>query len=169
MMESLVPLLNWLASLESWHERLSKRGPPRASAKQKPTSFPSLICSLIINQHSNVLKVEDGLGKDAKSLTISDKLMYEKHVVNVPLNATNKTEVVPEGEAVTMLIKAYEEEKKMLEAEIQVNKVRVSELQVKTRALKATVPPAVNDPTTTSTIVLAEPTPDAIETSKSPM
>ncbi|GAA0158154.1 hypothetical protein LIER_15253 [Lithospermum erythrorhizon] len=45
------------------------------SAKLKPIGFPSLICSMLITQHPCVLKKEDGLGEDAKSLTISEKLM----------------------------------------------------------------------------------------------
>ncbi|GAA0176026.1 hypothetical protein LIER_29093 [Lithospermum erythrorhizon] len=124
---------------------------------------------LLINQYREVLKVEDGLGEDAKSLTISDKLMIVKHVVDVSLNAAEQTEVVPKGEVVAMLINAFEEEQQRLEVEIQVKKVKVTELQAKIQSLKAIVPPAVNDHVTTSTVVPAEPTPDDVETFKSPM
>ncbi|GAA0174884.1 hypothetical protein LIER_28175 [Lithospermum erythrorhizon] len=91
----------------------------------------------------------DSLGEDAKSLTISDKLMKGKHVIDVEFNAADHTEPVLEGEAAEILIKAYEEEKLRLEAKIQVKKVRVSELQEKIQALKTYVPPTINDPTVT--------------------
>ncbi|GAA0159679.1 hypothetical protein LIER_16397 [Lithospermum erythrorhizon] len=60
---------------------------------------------------------------------------------------------------------SYEEEQQRLAVEIQVKKDRVSELKAKIQALKATVTPTVNDPTTTSIVVPAEPTTDAAETS----
>ncbi|GAA0144734.1 hypothetical protein LIER_35997 [Lithospermum erythrorhizon] len=62
----------------------------RTGAKLKPIGFPSLICSMLVTQHPNVLKKEDGLGEDAKSLTISDKLMKGNHVIDVELNATDQ-------------------------------------------------------------------------------
>ncbi|GAA0185431.1 antimicrobial response protein [Lithospermum erythrorhizon] len=78
------------------------------------------------------------------------------------------TEAVPEWEAAAMLIKAYEEEQQRLEAEIRVNKVRVSELQAKIQVLKSTINLDVNDPATISaTISAAQPTSDVVETSKS--
>ncbi|GAA0160571.1 hypothetical protein LIER_39061 [Lithospermum erythrorhizon] len=134
--------------------------------KLKPIGFSSLICSFLINQHLTMLKTEDDFWEDAKSLTIVDKLMKGKDVVDVKLNVADETKVVPEGEAAAILIKAYEEEQQRLESEIQVNKVKESELQAKIQALKAFVPPSVNDPTTTSRFVHVEPTADAAETSK---
>ncbi|GAA0153865.1 hypothetical protein LIER_37755 [Lithospermum erythrorhizon] len=118
---------------------------------------------MLITQHPTVLKKEDGFGEDAKSLTIIDKLMKGKHVIDVEFNATDQTEVVPEGEALDMLIKAYEEKQQRLETEIQAKKVRVLELQARIQALKATV----NDPATTSNDIPEEPAPAAAETSKS--
>ncbi|GAA0142847.1 hypothetical protein LIER_35644 [Lithospermum erythrorhizon] len=55
----------------------------RTGAKMKPIEFPSLICSILIHQHPEVLKAGDGLGEDAKPLTITYKLMAGKHVVDV--------------------------------------------------------------------------------------
>ncbi|GAA0156051.1 hypothetical protein LIER_13634 [Lithospermum erythrorhizon] len=112
---------------------------------------------MLITQHPTILKKEDGLGEDAKSLTMSDKLMKGKHVIDVKLNPANQTKVVTEGEVVDMLIKAYEEEQLRLEAEIQAKKVRVSELQARIQALKATVPPTVNDSANSSIVILDEP------------
>ncbi|GAA0166605.1 hypothetical protein LIER_21725 [Lithospermum erythrorhizon] len=140
----------------------------KTSAKLKSIDFPSLIYSMLINQHLDVLKKEDGFGEDAKSLSISDKLIKGKHVVNVELNAADQTEVVLEGEGAVMLIKAYKEEHERLEVDIHLKKVRVSKLQVKIQALKATVPSTVNDPNTTSTAIHDEPDATA-ETSKSPV
>ncbi|GAA0144988.1 hypothetical protein LIER_05287 [Lithospermum erythrorhizon] len=101
------------------------------------TNVSEALGRLLINQHPTVLKAEDGFGEDAKSLTISDR------------------------GSCRMLIKAYEEEQQRLEAEIQVKKVRASELQAKIQALKANVLLDVNGPATTSTAIP--------ETSQSPM
>ncbi|GAA0183575.1 hypothetical protein LIER_30960 [Lithospermum erythrorhizon] len=113
----------------------------RTGAKLKPISFSSLICSMLITQHPTVLKKEDYFGEDLKSLTISDKLMKGKHVIDMEWKATDQTKVVPEGKAAYMLSKAYKEEQQKLEVEIQAKKVKVSELQAKIQALKAIVPP----------------------------
>ncbi|GAA0172216.1 hypothetical protein LIER_26081 [Lithospermum erythrorhizon] len=72
--------------------------------------------------------------------------MAGKHVVDVDVKGVGKFDVAPEGEIVVLLIKAYEEEQQRLEAEIQLKKGKVVELQSKIQALKTTVPPAVNDP-----------------------
>ncbi|GAA0149080.1 transmembrane signal receptor [Lithospermum erythrorhizon] len=125
----------------------------KTSVKLKPIAFPSLICSLLITQHLHVLKKGDDLGEDDNSLTISEKLMKGKHVIDVEFNADDQTEPVPEGEAAEILIKAYEEEQRRLEAEIQAKKVRVSELQAKIQALKTSVPPTINDPPATSSAI----------------
>ncbi|GAA0141470.1 hypothetical protein LIER_35400 [Lithospermum erythrorhizon] len=95
--------------------------------------------------------------------------MKAKHVVDVELNAVDKPEAIPEGEAIVMLIKAYEEEQQRLKVEIQIKKVKVLEKQAKIQALSATNPPIINDPATTSTVVPDEPPAGAGETSKSPM
>ncbi|GAA0148644.1 hypothetical protein LIER_08030 [Lithospermum erythrorhizon] len=60
----------------------------RTGAKLKPIGFSSLICSTLIDQHPEVLKAEDGPGEDAKLLTITDKLMNGKHIVNVQIKGT---------------------------------------------------------------------------------
>ncbi|GAA0180939.1 hypothetical protein LIER_30175 [Lithospermum erythrorhizon] len=57
-----------------------------------------------------ILKARDGSGKDAKPLTIIDKLISEKRVVDVEIKRADKPAVGPEGEAAALLIKAYEEE-----------------------------------------------------------
>ncbi|GAA0185953.1 hypothetical protein LIER_33241 [Lithospermum erythrorhizon] len=163
---NLVPILNNTNMSETIGKIVDYS---RTGAKLKPIGFPSRICSLLINQHPTALKKEDDFGKDAKSLTISDKLMKGNHVVDVELNTANQIEVVLEGEAAAMLTKAYEEEQQKLEDEIQIKKVRLSELQVKIQALKAIVPPTVNDPATTSTVVPDELPIGAAETSKSTM
>ncbi|GAA0173096.1 hypothetical protein LIER_26785 [Lithospermum erythrorhizon] len=107
----------------------------RTGAKLKPIGFPSLICSILIPQHPGVLKAEDGPGEDVKPLTITDKLMIRKHVVDVHVKGVGQSEASPKGEAAALLIKIYEEKKG-----------RVAELQAKIQALKTTVQPAVNDP-----------------------
>ncbi|GAA0173242.1 hypothetical protein LIER_26899 [Lithospermum erythrorhizon] len=114
----------------------------KTGAKLKPIGFPSLICSLLIIQHRTVLRKEHGIGEDAKPLTISDKLMKGKHVIDMELNAAYQTEPVPEGEAV--LLKVYEEELLRVEAEIQAKTVLASELKAKINAMRSRVPPTVN-------------------------
>ncbi|GAA0155531.1 hypothetical protein LIER_13240 [Lithospermum erythrorhizon] len=64
----------------------------RTGSKLKPIGFPSLIYNMLIIQHPHVLKKEDGLEEDAKSLTISDKLMKGKHVIDVEFNVVDQTE-----------------------------------------------------------------------------
>ncbi|GAA0149371.1 hypothetical protein LIER_08564 [Lithospermum erythrorhizon] len=113
-------------------------------AKLKPIGFRSLICSLLITQYPNVLKKVDGLGEDAKPLTISDKLMKEKHAIDVEFNAVDQPEPVPEGEAAGMFLTGYEEELPRVEAEIRAKTVLASELKAKIHALKLRVPPVVN-------------------------
>ncbi|GAA0174822.1 hypothetical protein LIER_28132 [Lithospermum erythrorhizon] len=75
----------------------------KTGAKLKPIGFPSLIYSLLITQHPTVLKKEDGLVEDAKSLTISDKLIKGKHVIDVEFNALDQSEPVPELETAGIL------------------------------------------------------------------
>ncbi|GAA0151330.1 hypothetical protein LIER_43141 [Lithospermum erythrorhizon] len=118
----------------------------RTGAKLKPIGFPSLICSLLISQHPEILKAEDGPGEDAKPLTITHKLMSGRRVVDVEVKGAGQSAAVPEGEAAALLIKAYEEELKVLEADIRLKKNRVAELKAKIQALQTTVPPAINDP-----------------------
>ncbi|GAA0156369.1 hypothetical protein LIER_13883 [Lithospermum erythrorhizon] len=72
--------------------------------------------------------------------------MTGKRVVDVEIKDVEPSDVVPEGEAAALLIKAYEEEQQRVEAKIQLKKGRVAELQVKIQALKTTVPLAINDP-----------------------
>ncbi|GAA0147686.1 hypothetical protein LIER_36565 [Lithospermum erythrorhizon] len=117
----------------------------RTGTKLKTIGFPSLICSILIHQHREVLKAEDGSGKDVKPLTITDKLMAGKHVVDVEIKVVEKPVVAPQGKGTALLIKAYEEEKQRLEVEIYLKNKRFAELQAKIQALKTTIPPAVND------------------------
>ncbi|GAA0174989.1 hypothetical protein LIER_28256 [Lithospermum erythrorhizon] len=116
----------------------------KTGAKLKPIGLPSLICSLLITQHPTVLKKEDGIGEDAKPLTISDKLMKGKHVLDVEFNATDQSKPIPEGEATGMLLKVYEEELLRIESKIQAKTVLASELKAKIYTLKSRVPPTVN-------------------------
>ncbi|GAA0149462.1 hypothetical protein LIER_08624 [Lithospermum erythrorhizon] len=116
----------------------------KTGAKLKPIGFPSLICSLLITQHPTVLKKEDGLREDTKSLIISDKLMKGKHVLNVEFNEADQPEPIPEGEAASILLKVYEEELLRVEYEIQAKTILASKLKSKIHALKSRVPPAVN-------------------------
>ncbi|GAA0165818.1 hypothetical protein LIER_40063 [Lithospermum erythrorhizon] len=116
----------------------------KTGAKLKPIGFPSLICSLLITQHPTVLMKEDGIGKDAKPLTISDKLMKGKHVIDVEVNAPDQSEPVPGGEVAGLLLKVYEEELLRVEAEIQAKKVLASKLKAKISALRTRVPPTMN-------------------------
>ncbi|GAA0163420.1 hypothetical protein LIER_19294 [Lithospermum erythrorhizon] len=136
----------------------------KTGAKLKPIGFPSLICSQLITQHPAVLKKEDGLGRDSKPLTISDKLMKEKHVIDVELNAPDQPELVPEGEAAGMLLKVYEEELLHVEAKIHAKSVLASELKAKIRALRSRVHPTVNASADNS-----EPVAPGTGTSKSPV
>ncbi|GAA0140970.1 hypothetical protein LIER_02219 [Lithospermum erythrorhizon] len=137
----------------------------KTGAKLKPIGFPSLICSLLITQHPNILRKEDGLGEDAKPLTISDKLMKGKHVIDVEFNATDQPESIPEEEAASMLLRVYGEELLRVEAEIQAKNVLALELKDKIYALKSRVPPDVNasaNPVSVA-ITYANP-PDDVET-----
>ncbi|GAA0154060.1 hypothetical protein LIER_12149 [Lithospermum erythrorhizon] len=112
----------------------------RTRAKLKTIGLTSLICSILIPQHLEVLKVEDGTSEDAKPLTIIDKLMIGKHVQDVEIKDDEPSDVVPEEEATALLIKAYEQEQQRFEAEIQFKKSRVVELQAKIQALKTIGP-----------------------------
>ncbi|GAA0140410.1 hypothetical protein LIER_01765 [Lithospermum erythrorhizon] len=103
--------------------------------------------SLLITRHPTVLKQEDGFGEDAKPLTISDKLIKGKHVLDVEFNEADQPELIPEGDAAVMLLKVYEEELLRVESEIQAKTVLASELKAKIHALKSRVPPAVNTST----------------------
>ncbi|GAA0172559.1 hypothetical protein LIER_26362 [Lithospermum erythrorhizon] len=99
---------------------------------------------------SKVLRKEDGLGEDAKPLTITNKLMKGKHVVDVDVSASEPTETLPEGSAAELLLKVYEDELKVVEAEIQAKTVRASELRAKIGALRVRVNPSVKTPAGTS-------------------
>ncbi|GAA0141800.1 hypothetical protein LIER_02856 [Lithospermum erythrorhizon] len=92
----------------------------KIEAKLKPIDFSSLICSILIHQHPDILKVGDGSGEDSKPLTSG------KRVVDVEIKGDDKPVAVLEGEAVALLIKAYKEEQSMLEADILVKKNRVA-------------------------------------------
>ncbi|GAA0150034.1 hypothetical protein LIER_37051 [Lithospermum erythrorhizon] len=81
----------------------------------------------------------------ALPLTITDKLVSGKRVVDVEVKGAGQFAAVPEGAAAALLIKAYEEEQKVMEADIRLKKNRVSELKAKIQALQTTVPLAVND------------------------
>ncbi|GAA0144492.1 hypothetical protein LIER_24732 [Lithospermum erythrorhizon] len=103
----------------------------RTGANLKPIGFPSLICSILIHQHLEVLKADNGPREDAKSLTITNKLMIGKHLVDVQIKGVGQSDVAPEWEAAALLIKAYEEEEQRLDVEILLKKGRVSQLQEK--------------------------------------
>ncbi|GAA0155666.1 hypothetical protein LIER_13348 [Lithospermum erythrorhizon] len=107
--------------------------------------------SLLTTQHPDVLRKEDDIGEDAKSLTISDKLMKGKHVVDIDVSASESTDPVPEGNAAELLIKVYEDKLKVVEAEIQAKSVRASDLRAKISALRVRVTPSVNTLAGTST------------------
>ncbi|GAA0184962.1 hypothetical protein LIER_32250 [Lithospermum erythrorhizon] len=98
----------------------------RTGAKLKPIGFPSLICSVLIRQHHEILKAGDGSGEDAKPLTITDKLISGKRVVDVEIKRAEKPAATPKGEPAALLIKAYEEEQSMLEVDILLKKNRVA-------------------------------------------
>ncbi|GAA0173046.1 hypothetical protein LIER_26745 [Lithospermum erythrorhizon] len=115
-----------------------------------PIGFPSMICSLLIAQHPEILKAEDGPGEDAKTITITDKLNSGKRVVDVDMKGVEKSMARPEGEVAAVLIKAYEDEKKTLETDIQQKKLRVTELQAKIQALQTAVTPPNVGPDATS-------------------
>ncbi|GAA0187574.1 hypothetical protein LIER_34862 [Lithospermum erythrorhizon] len=71
--------------------------------------------------------------------------MFGKRVVDVEVKGAGESAVVPKGAAAALLTKAYEEEQKMMEADIQFKKNRVAELKAKIQALQTTIPLAVND------------------------
>ncbi|GAA0184278.1 hypothetical protein LIER_31566 [Lithospermum erythrorhizon] len=96
-------------------------------------------CTQLLWMKQDLGKVLHVLGSDQELTLRSDELMSGKHIVDVPLNAPDQPEGTPEGEA------------------------------TKIQALKATIPPVVNDFATTSTVVPADPTPDATKTSKFPV
>ncbi|GAA0155322.1 hypothetical protein LIER_13077 [Lithospermum erythrorhizon] len=99
----------------------------------------------------DVLRKEDDTGEDAKSLTISDKLMKGKHMVDIDVSASKSSEAVPEGNAAELLLKVYEDELKVAEAEIQAKTIRASDLRAKIAALRVRVNPSVNTPAGTFT------------------
>ncbi|GAA0164446.1 hypothetical protein LIER_39785 [Lithospermum erythrorhizon] len=72
--------------------------------------IPKLDLQHAYHSASTCSQEKNGLREDAKSLTISAKLMKRKHVIDVEFNAVDHTELVPEGDAARMLIKLYEEE-----------------------------------------------------------
>ncbi|GAA0184114.1 hypothetical protein LIER_31411 [Lithospermum erythrorhizon] len=95
----------------------------------------------------------------ASSLSLRYAVMHKVVIANLlpTSNNTNVSEVVgrmiskvlsnpklfPRGR---LVIKAYEEEKQRMEAEIQLKKDKVIEMQAKIQALNTTVPTTVNDP-----------------------
>ncbi|GAA0138678.1 hypothetical protein LIER_00377 [Lithospermum erythrorhizon] len=89
-------------------------------------------------------KQEDEIGEDAKPLTISDKLIKGKHVIDVEVNVADQSEPVPEGEAAGLLLMVYEEELLRVEAEIQAKTVLASKLKAKINALRTRFSPTVN-------------------------
>ncbi|GAA0155154.1 hypothetical protein LIER_12945 [Lithospermum erythrorhizon] len=114
-------------------------------AKLKPIGFPSLICCILIHQHPEIFKARDGSGETAQPLTITDKLISRKRVVDVEIKGADKPAAALKGEISALLIKPHEEEQSMLGADILVKKNRVVELQAKIQALKVPVPPADHD------------------------
>ncbi|GAA0186810.1 hypothetical protein LIER_34098 [Lithospermum erythrorhizon] len=99
------------------------------------------VMGILIHQHLEVIKAEEGSGKDAKPLTITNKLMTGNHVVDVQIKGTKRG--------------------------------RVSELQAKIQALRATASHAVNDhvsadinESTTIPPTMNDPTDDPAKTSK---
>ncbi|GAA0153435.1 hypothetical protein LIER_11676 [Lithospermum erythrorhizon] len=76
-----------------------------------------------------------------------DKLMSGKRVVDVEVKDAGQSAAVHEGEVVVLMIKAYEEELKVLEVNIRVKQNKVAELKAKIQELQTTVPPTINDPT----------------------
>ncbi|GAA0153005.1 hypothetical protein LIER_37606 [Lithospermum erythrorhizon] len=72
---------------------------------------------ILIHQHPEILKAGDGSGEDAKPLTITDKLISGKRIVDVEIKGAEKPTAAPEGEAVAPV----------------------------DQALKVTVPPIVHD------------------------
>ncbi|GAA0141049.1 hypothetical protein LIER_02284 [Lithospermum erythrorhizon] len=81
----------------------------------------------------------------------NDKLMKGKHVVDVNVSASESSEPVPEGNAAALLLKVYEDELKLVEAEIQAKTVRASDLRAKIGALRVRVNPSVKIPAVTFT------------------
>ena len=100
----------------------------------KPIGFPRLICSIILNQHPDMLCARDGRGEPMKEFTISDKLMAGSHKVDVDVPPTVRTAGLPTGTVAAGLVKAYKEELAVLEK-------RRAVLQRKIAMLEAT-----NDP-----------------------
>ncbi|GAA0171538.1 hypothetical protein LIER_25544 [Lithospermum erythrorhizon] len=122
----------------------------------------------IAKEIDEILKAGDGPREDAKMITITDKLNSGKRVVDVEMKGVEKSGATPEGETAALLIKAYEDEKKILETDIQQKKLMVAELQAKIQALQTAVPPNVK----TSENAASAATPPNVgpdETSQSPM
>ncbi|GAA0185345.1 hypothetical protein LIER_32633 [Lithospermum erythrorhizon] len=65
---------------------------------------------ILIHQHPEILKAGDGSVEDAKPLTITNKLISRKRVVDVEIKGSNKPTIILEGKTTALLIKAYEEE-----------------------------------------------------------
>ncbi|GAA0147223.1 hypothetical protein LIER_06976 [Lithospermum erythrorhizon] len=102
----------WNPTLINKHYEFRDEGATEATLKLGD------IIEELTGKHPTVLKKEDGLGEDVKPLTISDKLMKGKHVIDVEFNVADQPELGLEGEA--------------------------TELEAKIHALKSRVPLAVN-------------------------
>ncbi|GAA0173741.1 hypothetical protein LIER_27296 [Lithospermum erythrorhizon] len=51
----------------------------------KPIAYPSMICSILLAQHNNILTTNETEGAALGVITINPKLMEGTHVVDVPL------------------------------------------------------------------------------------
>ena len=118
----------------------------KTGARLKPIGFPRLICSIVLRQHPNILKAEDGQGEPMKEFTISDKLLKSDHVLDVEIHPTDNPPVKPRGEVAAEMAKIIKNELQVLETEILNKQRRVSELKRKLAALELTDDPTVNDP-----------------------
>ena len=112
----------------------------------KSIGFPRLICSIVLSQHPDLLKPEDGHGEEMKELLITAKLMTGKRVVDIEVPPSAKTAGLPKGEVAAELIKAYRDELEMLEADALIKQRRMSELRKKIADLESVVTPTVSDP-----------------------
>ena len=94
---------------------------------------------------AEIPKKEDGSGDITKELTITERVMSGKHVVDVTVQPTAIIGSLPRGESADLRVKAHKEEQKVLKAEIQIKQTRYAELQTNIEAIKNTVKPTVKD------------------------
>ncbi|GAA0151758.1 hypothetical protein LIER_37350 [Lithospermum erythrorhizon] len=99
----------------------------------KPISFPSLICSLLKTQHTEVLTEINEDGVDPKPFIISHKLLKGTHVADVPIPDVSTDEVITSGQ--TAAVKILQDEITHLEGVIQSSLARKSILEVKVKTL----------------------------------